>query len=565
MIWRRDPVRSEQAQALASAAAIHPLIAQLLINRGVETPERAAQFLEPSLERLEDPRALPHIEQAVDRLRRAIAQRELMCVFSDSDVDGLTGSVILYETIRQLGGRVGVAQSNRIANGYGVPAAFVQQLARSPATLLVLVDCGTNQAGAITTLAQQGIETIVVDHHVPLESQCAQPLALVNPYCGPATSLRGLSSAGVAFKLAQALYQGETERLIPLLDVAALGTLADCSPLLGDNRILVTAGLPQIVRSPRIGLQRLCEATNVTGPDPEQIVRRLVPRLNASGRLGESAAVWGLLHSGAPEDCETWLLHAEEAHHTTKRLSRQIIAQAQEQVSRIHFGEHYVMLVSGDGWHRGLMGPLASQLAERYGRPAIALAMDGEEATGSGRSIALFNLLDALQACRGLLVRFGGHAQACGLTISRRNLGHFQELVNQHARQALGPQGLVRSRTADLELPLRAVEPDWVSQLDWLAPFGRGNPRPTVMISHVTIDVQSARRAIVSDGALRLSARGAFESVVADQSYDLLTTPTIVDGELTLLVSGVRDGVEPSAPDSISGTTCTPAPVGQPR
>jgi single-stranded-DNA-specific exonuclease len=365
-----------------------------------------------------------------------------------------------------------------------------------------------------------------------------------------------LTSAGLALKLAQALLgpADAPSRVAPYLDLAALGTLADYAPLVGDNRIIVAAGLSRIVRSDRPGLAKLCEATDTGSPEPEHVIRRLVPRLNASGRLGDALAIWRLLLREQDGRLDGWAAAAAEAHLTAKRLQRQVIAEAEDAIRRLHFRDQYVIVVSRRGWPQGLMGPLASQLAKRYDRPAIALALNGNEGTGSGRSIPRFNLFEALRACREALVRFGGHAQACGLTVACRHLERFRTLVNAHARLTLGRHGLLGSRMADLESRLQGVAEGWVRELERLTPFGPGNPRPTVIIRRVAIRPMSARTGHCHDGPVRVNARGLFSAErlnldgalgSAGQRYDVLATPAMESDQLVLTVTDVRPSAAP--------------------
>jgi len=319
--------------------------------------------------------------------------------------------------------------------------------------------------------------------------------------------------------------------------------------------VIVSEGLARIVRSHRPGLRRLCEATGTTKAEPEQVVRRLVPRLNASGRLGDPAAVWHLLQAEHAERLEEWLTSAESAHATTKQLHRQIQGEAQEQINRLHFRDQYVMVVSRTGWHPGLMGPLASQLAERYGRPAIAIALNEHQGVGSGRSQEMFNLLEALSQCQELLVAFGGHARACGLTIHRRHMEQFQALVNHHAKQQMGREGLIRTRTMDVELPLAAVEPRWVEEAGRLSPFGHGNPRPSVVIRHVAIETTSPRLGWLSDGGVRVRAKGNFATLAAGTRYDVAVTPAVLEGAVVLTVSDAKPSTGLSGPVRTSGTS----------
>lgn len=554
-LWRVRPADPMRAKALATALDLDPVTAQLLLHRGVTDGASANRFLHPRLNGLADPEELPDLSRAMARLRQAIARREPILIFGDSDVDGLTASVILYEVLKALGAIVHARQANRLMDGYGLPERVIQFACRASIKILILVDCGTNQAEAVRELAAHGIETIIVDHHVPLEG-FAQPYALINPHGDAGGRCRELSSAGLAFKVAQAFFQdGAQERLMAYLDLAALGILADYMPLRQEARVIVSVGLRHLVQSLRPGLRRLCEATRTSAPEPAQVLRRLVPRLNACGRLGDAAAAWRLLLRGDAHRVDTCFAEAEAAHARLKRLYRQVFSEAEEHVSRLHFGEELVIVVSRSGWPQGLMGPLASSLAQRYGRPAIAIALGASRGVGSGRSEASFNLLEALQACREALVQFGGHAQACGLTIERTQLKRFRELINERAKLMMGRQGLRPMRTADLEMPLGRVQPQWVEEMERFAPYGHGNDRPTAVIRHLTIEPRSSRTAVLSDGTIRLVGRGRWATLASCDRHDVIASPALVGREVVLTVSDVRGSTGPSEPAQTSGTT----------
>jgi single-stranded-DNA-specific exonuclease len=275
------------------------------------------------------------------------------------------------------------------------------------------------------------------------------------------------------------------------------------------------------------------------------MIRRLIPRLNASGRLGDVSAVWHLLHSDDAGALDEWMAATASAHATTKELHRQVLGEAQEQINRLHFRDQYVMVVSRAGWPQGLMGPLASQISERYGRPAIAIAFDEHEGVGSGRSAPRFDLLNALKECQQFLVRFGGHAQACGLTLQPKHLEAFKSLVNTHAQQQLGCDGLIQVRWLDMDLPLEALQLRWVEEIVSCAPFGRGNPRPTVAIRRLAIQADSPRTGWVSDGVRRVRVKGTLPPLLeAGTRYDVAAVPAAVDGVvgLTLLDAKASTG-----------------------
>lgn len=534
--WQVAPADAPRATRVAEALRMDPLVGQWLVNRGVADAQEAIRFMSPGLSALSDPMALPDMERAMARIRRAIAARELIAVFGDSDADGITASVIVYEALVSVGGRVVAHVSNRIADGYGLPSALMPKLKRSGVALLILVDCGTNQAEDIRLLAQQGIDTIVLDHHVPMKS-AAEPAALVNPHRGDGPG-RGMCSAGLAVKFSQALFEGDSDRVGRMLDLAALGTLADCAPLVGDNRIFVSEGLPRVVNSRRPGLRRLCEFLKLTHPSADQMLGKLVPKLNAPGRLGDARPVWDLLTEGA-QDIDQSVALVDEAHQTTKALSRQMTADAFDQASRLSFKDELVIVLSTRGWHPGLMGPLASQLMERYGRPAIMIAMGDQTGTGSGRSTSAFNLVEALSACHSSLVRYGGHPQACGLTIQSEQLAGFRDAINRHAASTLQRQQLVKMLAIDAEVRLADLTPGVGQAVERFKPFGSGNRKPTVVVRGVSFK-QDGDAAWLVDGKTQRRIRGRVIGLRSDERYDVVVSPVWLGQEMALSVCDAR-------------------------
>ncbi|MBI2174764.1 MAG: DHH family phosphoesterase [Candidatus Omnitrophica bacterium] len=477
----------------------------------------------------------------IARFRLAISRREPILIFGDSDVDGITATAILYEALRECGALVYAQISNRIEDGYGFPQVQANRQLSSEVGLMVWVDCGTNQSEEIRLLASKGIDVIVIDHHVPLQKSSAFFHAMVNPHWheGPG---RELCSAGLAFQLAAHLFGGDLEKLKGLLDLACLGTIADYAPMVNLNRIVIAQGISRVLESKRLGLRRLCEETKTRRADCETISRRLIPRLNASGRLGDASAVLRLLVASEPS-LDASLKRVEEDHTATKAFYRQAVSEAYGQLHRLHFKDQFVMVVAGEGWHRGLMGPLASQIARRYQRPAIALALQDHQGIGSGRSIPIFNLLEALQLCEPWLLRFGGHSQACGLTLQRSQLKSFCERINEQARVQLQGKSLLAKPSIDASIRLLDLSPSWLEELERLAPFGPGNPRPSFLFSRVSVRISSARTARISEGQRQIVARGPF-SGLTDGIYDVVAGCALRKNEPLLSVTEVRDVTE---------------------
>lgn len=537
-VWQLASADPVAAHRLAQACGVPTLIGQCLLNRGLSSPAAVERFFAPALESLEEPRKLAGLSSAAARIRRAIAARAPVMVFGDSDTDGLTAAAIVFECVASLGARAAVRIANRLAHGYGFPASLINEVARAKIGLLILVDCGTNQAEEIRDLAKRGIETIVLDHHVP--TAClARPAVLVNPH-HQGTVGQELCSAGLAFKLAQAMWGMSDERLVSLLDLAALGTLADCAPLTGDNRILVTLGLRRVLSTSRPGLRLLCEACGVTTATADQVLQRLTPCLNAAGRLGDAQRVWRVLVERSASRAAHLVERLQKHHAASKTLHRNILAEAHEYAGRLHLKDHPVVVIGRRGWHPGFMGPVAAQLADRFERPAIAIAMDGQTAVGSGRSFGMVNLLEALRACEGVLLGYGGHAKACGLTLEPANLDRFREQINQHAHTAWPRPRLGRRLRIDVQAGLEEVTAEVASAVERFAPFGQENERPLMMFRQVRVEEDAARATWLTDGRTTRRIWGRRLALQHDEGYDLVGSPRLLNGEAAVSLCEAR-------------------------
>jgi len=490
--WQPAPPQPLLANPLAEQLGISPLLAQCLLNRGLSDPEAITRFLKPQLRRLADPFLLPNMRAAVERLFTAREQREQMVIFGDYDVDGVTSTTLLLEVLRALGWNVNAYLPHRLDEGYGLSRDGVENcLKKFPATLLLAVDCGSTAVETIAWLRERGVEVIVLDHH-QVSSPAPDAVALVNPQVQisidePASRFTELCSVGLAFKLAHALLKHGREAglpganefdLKPLLDLVALGTIADLVPLTGENRLLVSAGLPRLSATQRPGLIALKQVAQCP---PElgtyEVGFQLAPRLNAAGRLETAEDALRLLLARDVAAAMP-IAQALDAQNRERQKIEKGIAQEVVGAVRARFdpARDYVIVEGQLLWHIGVVGIVASRVLQEFYRPAIIVGGDGNHWRGSGRSIAGFDLAAALRECDDLLVRHGGHAMAAGLTIEPAKLDTFRARMNDLARRALKSDDLQPPLRLDAEVPLDSISLATLAELDQLKPMGMGNP-----------------------------------------------------------------------------------------
>ena len=479
--WRVHTPSPALARALAEALGIQPLTAQLLMNRGVTEPGLGAQFLDGGASSVGDPQLLADLPRAVERIRQAIARRERILVHGDYDVDGITGTVLLVSCLRRLGADVISHIPNRLTDGYGLGDGVLTLTRERGAALLITVDCGTTSHALISRLAAQGVDTIVLDHHQTAPTR-PEAIALVNPmqsHC--AYPNKGLASVGIAWKVAQALCDGDTGAVHALLDLVALGTVADVSPLTPENRWLIRQGLEELARRRRPGLRALWQVARLGDQQPtsSHLGFALAPRLNAAGRLSDPGIALRLLLAASEEEAQPLAELLEQENQKRQRIEQQVLGESLAQVERaVNFQESRIIVLAQEGWHPGVIGIVAARLVERFYRPAIVVAFDEGMGKGSGRSVRGFHLTNALRECGELLEQFGGHSQACGLTIRREQLEPFTASINRIARQTLDDALLAPALEIDAEIALDQLNGTLVEEIERLAPFGPGNPRP---------------------------------------------------------------------------------------
>ena len=487
LIWDQPARDDVKAARLAATSGVDLAIARLLVARGVSEPGDAADFLKPTIAQLHDPFGLIDLSIAVDRLLRALATGERIAIHGDYDVDGVTSTVMLQRLLELLGGDVVHFIPNRLLDGYGLEPTAIERLASDQVNVIVSVDCGIRSAAAAIRARELGVDLLITDHHKP-EATLPDALAVINPKRPDCPyPNKDLAGAGVALKLVQALCQrtDHTEWLPGFIKLAALGTLADVVPLLGENRAIAKLGLEQLSQTRHTpGLRALLETTGLLGESITgfHVAFRLAPRLNAAGRMSTPDLATKLLLLTDDDQTEEARVIAEKLESENVRRKEEeaeTLTAARRQVdTNPDVGAHAMLVVWGQGWHRGVIGIVASRLVDAYRRPSLVLAVDGDTAYGSGRSIADFDLLEALEQCSDLFTRFGGHRQAAGLTIRAGRLKELRARLTDFANDTLSPEDLIPRLRVDGHLPLASITPAVVEGLKAMEPFGSGNPRP---------------------------------------------------------------------------------------
>jgi len=490
--WSIAPPQPLLAEKLAREVRLSPLLAQCLLNRGYSEPEPIRAFLEPRLKGLADPFLLPNMARAVDRLFVAHERGERLVIFGDYDVDGVTSTSLLREVLGQLGWSVDHYLPHRMEEGYGLSQDGVENCLRKfPASLLLAVDCGSTAVDSIRWLGERGVDVIVLDHH-----QVSQPapaaVAVVNPQLSalndpPSTAFTELCSAGLAFKLAHAVIKRGRETglpgtaefdLRPLLDLVALGTIADLVPLTGENRIFVSAGLERLNATTRPGLLALKEvAQSPAKLGTFDVGFQLAPRLNAAGRLETAEEALNLLLAPDLDEAMPIALNLDARNRERQNIERGIAEEVIGAVKARFNPETDFVIVEGQLlWHIGVVGIVASRVLQQFYRPTFIIGGEGGNWRGSGRSIAGFDLAAALRECDDLLVRHGGHAMAAGVTLHPDKLDAFRTRLNDIARRTLKRDEFQPPLRLDAEANLSEVSLAGLAELDRLQPIGQANP-----------------------------------------------------------------------------------------
>jgi single-stranded-DNA-specific exonuclease len=481
---RRQP--DALTNTLANALGISPVIASVLAARGIETEEAARALLKPALDQLHDPYLMLGMRESAARVLRAVDAGERILIYGDYDVDGTTGTVVLRRALEVLGAKTGYHVPHRFTEGYGIRQDVLERAKADGYALVISVDCGIRAHEPLEWAQANGLDVIVTDHHLPDADEGAPPaFAVLNPnQRGCAYPDKALAGVGVAFKLVQALFRERgKENLVPgFLKVVAIGTVADVAQLVGENRAIVALGLRDLHRATNPGLRALM---NVAGVGDDKKVRafdlgfRLGPRINAAGRMDAARAVVELFEAKDAKEARRLAEHLDARNRERQVVQQDVTERAVTELELSGQDVTPVVVVAGDGWHRGVVGLAASKIAEKLQRPAVVISLDEDGmGHGSARSTESFHMLDALTACADLLENFGGHAHAAGLGIRRENVAELRRRLNEHAAGLVCEDGGVPSLDVDAELDAGELGLELCTALDSLEPFGAGWPRP---------------------------------------------------------------------------------------
>jgi single-stranded-DNA-specific exonuclease len=473
---------------VGKSPSLNRTLAELLLARGIDTAESAARFLSPSIDHLHSPYLMTGMRTAVDRINAAIERRERILIYGDYDVDGTTAVVILKTVIELCGGTADFHVPHRIREGYDLRGDVIERAAAAGIRLIVSVDSGTRAFAAAESARRAGLDLIITDHHLPGPDGLPHALAVVNPnQSGCEYPCKSLCGAGIAFKIAQVLmdrrlsHRDQTPLLLSFMKIAAIATIADSVPLIGENRVIASLGLSALRAAVNPGLKALLDVAQLGGKplSSEEVAFRIAPRINAAGRMDIAGDVIDLFTVKDSDRARDIAARLDKLNSERQEEERRIVDAIEQRLAEdALLRESYCIVIDGEGWHRGVIGITATRVVERYGRPAIVISSSADEAHGSGRSIPAFHLLNALESCSTLLTRYGGHAHAVGFSLPSSRIAEFRTHLDQYARSRLALSDFDPILTVTAELPLDAVSPELFQILQRLAPFGAGNPEP---------------------------------------------------------------------------------------
>lgn len=569
--WNYEPPtteRQETAKELAEKIGMSPILAGLLIQRGIKTESAAKRFFRPMLNELIDPFLMNDMDVAVDRLNDAMGRKERIMVYGDYDVDGCTAVALVYNFLQQFYSNIDYYIPNREEEGYGVSRKGIAFAAETGVKLIIVLDCGIKAIDEIAYAKQQGIDFIICDHHVPDEIM-PPAVAILNPK-RPDSSypFKHLCGCGVGFKFMQAFAKNNGipfSRLIPLLDFCAVSIASDLVPVEGENRTLAFHGLKQLNQNPCIGLKAIVEICGLTGREltMSDIVFKIGPRINASGRMMNGREAVDLLIERDLHKALIMAARINELNEQRKDVDKQMTEEANEIVARLESQRHMQSIVLYDeGWKKGVVGIVASRLTELYFRPTVVLTIIDGMASGSARSVAGFDIYDAVKSCRDLLENFGGHTYAVGLTLKQENIPEFRQRFQQYVSNHILPEQTQQTLDIDMELDFHQINKRLLGELKRLAPHGPGNSKPLFITrnvfdygtskvvgrhqEHIKLELVDSKSAVVMNG-IAFGQSAAVQYIKSRRSFDIVYTieeNTYKRGEVQLQIEDIRPSTD---------------------
>ena len=510
----RETSRAVQ-EKLSRELNVPAIISQILVNRGIEDTEKAEHFISAEMKDLHDPFLLKDMKKAVDRIMLAKEQNDKVLIYGDYDVDGVTSSAILHNILKKMGITVSNHIPHRMDDGYGLSHDIGEQALEDGVNLIITFDCGITAFDEVDELNKMGLEIIIIDHHEPSGGRRPDAYAVIDPKqeeC--AYPFRDLAAVGLVAKLAQAL-TGEISGEV--LDLTAIGTVADVVPLVDENRIFVKRGLPQIANTTNKGLKALIEISKINGKkiSPYHVGFVLGPRINAAGRMDSAHTSLNLFLSEDEKSALSYARDLDRHNLDRQKMQKDIVAEAFDIIeSQEEFLSHKVIVLSKEGWHKGVLGIVASKISDKYYKPTIVISVEGGVGTASGRSIEGFHLYNALDNCSSCLEDFGGHEGAVGLTIMEDNIDSFRALINEVADKVLEIKKLTPTLFIDGEIELADLNLSLAEKIQTLEPFGEGNEVPLfcsrnlIVKSNPQILAKETLKFWVTDGSVAVSAVG---------------------------------------------------------
>ena len=485
--WNYTPPTTEQSNAakeLGDKLGMSPTLASLLIRRGITTESAAKRFFRPQLADLINPFLMKDMDAAVDRLNDAMGHKERILVYGDYDVDGCTAVALVYKFLRQFYSNIDYYIPDRYDEGYGVSKKGIDYAAETGVKLIIILDCGIKAIEEITYAKQRGIDFIICDHHVPDETM-PPAVAILNPKRPDGSyPFKSLCGCGVGFKFMQAFAKNNNipfSRLVPLLDFCAVSIAADLVPVIDENRILAFHGLKQLNQNPSLGLKAIIDICGLNGRElsMSDIIFKIGPRINASGRMENGKKSVDLLVEREYSLALNQAKHIDEYNEQRKDVDRQMTEEANQIVARLESQKHQSSIVLYDEhWKKGVIGIVASRLTEIYFRPTVVLTRDENLATGSARSVAGFDVYAAIKSCRDLLLNFGGHTYAAGLTMKWSDVKEFRKRFQAYVEEHIEPEQREAILDIDAVIDFKDITKKLHSDLKRFAPFGPANPKP---------------------------------------------------------------------------------------